>query len=81
MVITLWMIVAWLRRMRRGLWVALLPAVFMTFVCTSFVFVSPQFVGMGATTAAYAAGAAVTLAISILMINRIRHDNESGFDA
>ncbi len=80
-VITLWMIVAWLRRMRRGLWVALLPAVFMTFVCTSFVFVSPQFVGMGATTAAYAAGAAVTLAISILMINRIRHDNESGFDA
>ena len=80
-VITLWMIVAWLRRMRRGLWVALLPAVFMTFVCTSFVFVSPQFVGMGATTAAYAAGAAVTLAISILMINRIRHDNGSGFDA
>ena len=80
-VITLWMIVAGLRRMRRGLWVALLPAVFMTFVCTSFVFVSPQFVGMGATTAAYAAGAAVTLAISILMINRIRHDNGSGFDA
>ena len=44
--VVLWCIVVYLNLGRRNIWVALLPAVFMTFVCSSFVFVSPQFFGM-----------------------------------
>lgn len=78
-VITLWMITAWL--MRRGSrWsvIALLPAIFMTYVCSSFVFVSSQFVGMGATAEAYIYGGAVTAIIAGLLMVNIRKDVKRG---
>ncbi len=34
--ITLWMIAVWLRRRRRNVWVALVPALFMTYICASY---------------------------------------------
>ena len=73
-VITLWMITSWL--MRRGSrWsiIALVPAICMTYVCSSFLFVSGQFVGMGATPLAYIYGGAVTAVIAGLMIYIIRN--------
>ncbi len=78
-VITLWMITAWL--MRRGSkvsFLALLPAIFMTYVCSSFIFVSGQFVGMGATAEAYIYGAAMTAVISGLLMTKIRKDVKKG---
>ena len=39
--VTLWMIVAYFARQRRGLMVGLIPALIMTYVCASYVFVSP----------------------------------------
>jgi carbon starvation protein CstA len=78
-VITLWMITAWL--MRRGSKVSLLalvPAIFMTYVCSSFVFVSTQFVGLGATAEAYIYGAAMTAIISGLLMAKIRKDVKQG---
>lgn len=78
-VITLWMITAWL--MRRGShWsiIALLPAIFMTYVCSSFVFVSSQFVGLGATPEAYIYGGAVTAVIAGLLMTNIRKDVKRG---
>ena len=72
-VITLWMITSWL--MRRGSrWsiIALVPAISMTYVCSSFFFVSGQFVGLGATTAAYVYGGATTAVIAGLMIHLIK---------
>ena len=72
-VITLWMITSWL--MRRGsCWsiIALVPAIAMTYVCSSFFFVSGQFVGLGAVTEAYVYGGAVTAVIAGLMIRLIR---------
>jgi carbon starvation protein CstA len=74
-VITLWMITSWL--MRRGSrWsiIALVPAVCMTYVCSSFFFVSGQFVGLGATISAYVYGGAVTAIIAGLMLNLIKRD-------
>ena len=74
-VITLWMITSWL--MRRGSkWsiISLIPAICMTFVCSSFFFVSGQFVGLGATTAAYVYGGAVTAIIAGLMIHLIKRN-------
>ncbi len=78
-VITLWMITAWL--MRRGSKVSLLalvPAIFMTYVCSSFVFVSTQFVGLGATAEAYIYGAAMMAIISGLLMAKIRKDVKQG---
>ena len=72
-VITLWMITSWL--MRRGSkwsFIALIPAICMTYVCASFFFVSGQFVGMGATTLAYIYGGALTAVIAGLMMRLIR---------
>ncbi len=77
-VITLWMITSWL--MRRGSrWsiIALVPAICMTYVCSSFFFVSGQFVGLGATTAAYVYGGALTAIIAGLMLRLIRKNIEN----
>lgn len=77
-VFTLWMITAWLMRKRSSFYVlALIPAIFMTYVCSSFVFVSTQFIGLGATTAAYVYGAAVTAIFSGLIMLKIRKDVKS----
>lgn len=76
--VVLWCIVVYLNLGRRNVWVALLPAVFMTFVCSSFVFVSPQFFGMGATTYAYVGGAAVTAVLTAAMCIRLRRDCKNG---
>ena len=78
-VITLWMITAFL--MRRGSrWsiIALIPAIFMTYVCSSFIFVSNQFLGLGATWAAYAYGGAMTAIISGLFMLNIRKGVKRG---
>ena len=66
--VVLWCIVAYLYKEKRNYWVALIPAIFMTYICSSFVFVSNQFVGMGAQTRAYVLGGVATVAISGYMI-------------
>jgi carbon starvation protein CstA len=66
-VVTLWVIVVYLRKFKRNIWVALPPAVFMTYICTSFVFVSNQFVGMQNRPLAYALAGVTTLAITAAM--------------
>ena len=72
-VITLWMITAWLtQRNSKYTFIALLPAIFMTYVCSSFLFVSGQFIGLGATASAYAYGAGLTAIISGLLMYKIR---------
>lgn len=75
--IVLWCVTAALLRRRRNVWVALLPAVAMTFVCASFLFVSDQFLGMENRTAAYLAGGAVTLCITLFMLHKLRRDAET----
>ena len=66
-VVTLWVIVVYLKKYKRNIWVALPPAVFMTYICTSFVFVSNQFVGMQNRPLAYALAGVTTLAITAAM--------------
>ena len=66
-VITLWMIVTYLKKFKRNIWVALPAAVLMTYICTSFVFISGQFIGMTNHTLAYILAAVTTLAISVGM--------------
>ena len=77
-VFTLWMITAWLMRRRsRFVLLALIPALIMTYICASFVFVSDQFVGMGSVDAAYIYGGALTAIVAGLMIIKIRRINRN----
>lgn len=78
-VLTLWMITAWLMRRRsRFSLLAMIPAIIMTYICTSFVFVSNQFIGMGGITAAYVYGGAVTAIVAGLIIIKITRDVKHG---
>lgn len=76
-VVTLWMITAYLARQGRNRWVGLLPALVMTYVCSSYIFISPLMCGMRDRTAAYLLGGAVTLVILLLMIFKMRRDAKS----
>lgn len=73
--VVLWCIVVYLHKEKRNYWVALIPAIFMTYICSSFVFVSNQFVGMGSVPMAYVWGGIATMAISAMMIfNMVRRN-------
>lgn len=63
-VIVLWSIYVWLRRRGRNVWIALVPALCMTYIVSSFVFISPQFIGMGSGWPAYVLGALVTVPVA-----------------
>lgn len=62
--ITLWCIVKYLATRRSNYWLALIPAVFMTYVCTAFIFQSNQFIGMGKCPQTYILGAVLALLIT-----------------
>ena len=76
--IVLWCIVIYLHQQRSNIWVALLPAVFMTFICASFVFVSKQFFGLGTAPISYICGGIVTIVLTALMVWKLRRDKVSG---
>lgn len=78
-VLTLWMITAWLSRKQSNyVMLALIPAMIMTYVCSAFVFVSNQFLGMGLCVEAYVYAAALTAIIAGLMMLKIRRDVKRG---
>ena len=72
--VTLWMIAAWLcdGGRRAGAWAAIVPALIMTYVCASYIFVSPLMFGMADRTAAYLLGGAVTAVVAAAMYRRLR---------
>ena len=72
--VVLWCIVVYLNNERRNVWVALAPAIFMTFICASFIFVSPQFVGWGVSDGAYIGGGAVTAIVTAAMCRKLHRD-------
>ena len=72
--VVLWCIVVYLYQQKSNYWVALIPAVFMTYICSSFVFVSNQFVGLGATALAYTFGGLLTMALTAVMCYKLRKE-------
>ena len=71
--VTLWMIVAYLRHRGRAVWVGLIPALVMTYVCASYIFVSPLMLGMQNRTAAY-----LLLAVLVAMIFKLKDNDAKG---
>lgn len=51
---------------------ALLAAIFMTFICSVFIFISDRFVGMDNRTVAYILAVVITLIISAVMWSKVR---------
>ncbi len=72
--IVLWAITVYLFRRKVNYWLALLPAVMMTYVCSSFLFVSNQFFGMEDRPTAYLLGGVLTLILTLMMIYKLRKD-------
>ncbi len=69
-VFTLWAIFVWLKRLRKNYWVALIPAVAMTFIVSSFVFLGGQFLDMDNHALAFGLAALLTAAISALLVRK-----------
>lgn len=67
-IFALWMIVIYLKKRKSNFWIALFPAIFMTYVCTSFMFISDQFFGMENRTLAYIFGGVATIIVSGLIL-------------
>lgn len=71
---TLWTIVVYFARGKRGVMVGLIPALVMTYVCSSYIFVSPLLFGMANRTLAYLLGGVLTIAIGAMVWRKIRVD-------
>ncbi len=65
--VTLWAIYVWLVQRRANPWIALIPAMAMTFIIFTFVFISPQFIGLESHALCYALGGIVTLLVTWLV--------------
>lgn len=72
--IVLWTIVVYMARKKANRWIVILPAMFMTFVCGSFVFISGQFIGMENHTLAYVLGVVVMLVITAIMMVKLKKE-------
>ncbi|MDR0510097.1 MAG: carbon starvation protein A [Rikenellaceae bacterium] len=70
-VATLWMITVYLSGRGKNIYVALLPALFMTMICASYLFVGREMIGMD-YTAGMALGGAVTLGVLLLFVRYMR---------
>ena len=69
--IVLWCIVAYLYKQHVNYWLALIPALFMTYMCATFMFVSNQFLGLGTEVVSYVGGGVLTIVVSALLLRRI----------
>ncbi|MBR5465367.1 MAG: carbon starvation protein A [Alistipes sp.] len=70
--VVLWTITIYLHRQKANYWLAFLPAIVMTYICSSFLFVSDQFFGMENHTLAYVLGGVLTIMITRLLIYILR---------
>jgi carbon starvation protein CstA len=64
-VITLWCITVYLSNNKKPVLIGALPAVIMTYVCSSYIFISPEMCDMENQTLAYVLGGVLTLVIAV----------------
>lgn len=72
--ITLWCITAYLYRHAKPVAIGLVPAVFMTYVCASYIFVSPVMLDMVNLVHAHILGSVLTVLITGLLLLKIRRN-------
>ena len=71
---TLWAITLWLFKQKKCYWIGLIPAIWMTLVCSTYIFIAPEGLQL-APSIAYTIGAVITVAsIANFVWDRIRRD-------
>ena len=65
-VFTLWAITLYLARRKKPVVIGAIPAMIMTYVCSSYIFISPMMFGMENRILAYVLGGALTLGITLM---------------
>lgn len=76
-VFSLWAVTVYLARNRKCFWIMLLPAIFMTVVCTTFLFVSPSALHLSTAVTPWLSAAIVVIATAWFVIWYLR--NQSAF--
>jgi len=66
-IFTLWALTVYLVKSGKLYWVTLLPAIFMTAVCSSYIFIAPEGFGLN-THLSWALGAIITIAVTVYFI-------------
>jgi len=74
-VFTLWMLTVYLAQNKKLFVIALIPAMFMTLISSTFVFVSPQALGLDVMIG-YPLGLCVTLLVSLIFYNWYRKNRK-----
>ena len=74
--IMLWAATVWLDKQRRNYWVALVPAVFMTMVCTAYIVIAPEGLGKQLESGLFAGGQMVTVTIILFALYHKRIKKE-----
>ena len=74
--ITLWCITLYLAKHDKPVMIGLLPALFMTYTCSSYIFVSPMMAGMENRVLAYTLGGILTVAICVAILFQSRRSGE-----
>ncbi|MCD8282713.1 MAG: carbon starvation protein A [Prevotella sp.] len=75
--VTLWTIAVWLTKERRYPWVALVPALFMTVVCSTYICIAPEGLRLPHTLS-YCLGGVITLLCLVLYVRWCRRSALSG---
>ena len=73
--ITLWCITVYLAKHRKPVVIGLLPALFMTYICLSYIFVSPMMAGLENRVLAYVLGGVLTVAIGMAILLQFKKGN------
>jgi carbon starvation protein CstA len=73
-VLTLWCITVYLFRIKKPLVIGAVPALIMTYVCSSYIFVSPMMFGMENRTLAYILGGVLTIVITVAVFLKAKRD-------
>ena len=72
--ITLWCITLYLSKHGKPVMIGLLPALFMTYICSSYIFVSPMMAGLENRALAYVLGGVLTVAIAMPILLQFRKE-------
>lgn len=75
-VITLWCITVYLSQKEKPVAIGAIPAIIMTYVCTSYIFVSPMMFGMKNRTLAYAIAGIATIALAYAVYAKTRSEKQ-----
>ena len=70
--ITLWCITCYLSKQEKPTIISMLPAVIMTYVCSSYIFISPMMFGMENRTLAYIFGGIMTVVIMAMVLYKMK---------